>query len=92
MSSFQRLTFVLDGKNSRYEYILRKLSPTRPPGPRRPDLLAEIEDEIEDDSKGWWAVALAGGVAGVVSWTVSSLFSPLCPSSHSTALHQSLSI
>lgn len=53
-----------------YELLLRTISPSRPSSSGRPDLIVETEDElVGDPGRGWWAVAVAGAVAGVVSWT-----------------------
>jgi solute carrier family 25 carnitine/acylcarnitine transporter 20/29 len=58
-----------------YELLLRTISPRRPSSSGRPDLLVETEDELAGDpARGWWAVAVAGAVAGVVSWTATFPF------------------
>lgn len=58
-----------------YELLLRTISPSRPSSSGRPDLLVETEDELAGDpGRGWWAVAVAGAVAGVVSWTATFPF------------------
>ncbi|CDZ98022.1 Mitochondrial carrier protein [Phaffia rhodozyma] len=50
-----------------YEVILRAVSPTKLHTDH--DLMTQTEEELEEDTRGWWAVPLAGGLAGVVSWT-----------------------